>query len=164
MFFAPLSTPRFSHILPSPMVSLFFVADHIEARITSIVGRYSTINSASGVNANIQGIAWFRTKKRPISHVLFTRRLFLFRHGKEPFLFRFYHVPPKFIPPPRGSQPRFYPPATCMFVKQKNPPPRDYSEACGIISRIKAARFGAISSDTAGILRERIAFNLSLLR
>lgn len=38
-----------------------------------------------------------------------------------------------------------------MFVKQKNPPPRDYSsEARGIISRIKAARFGVVSSDTAG--------------
>lgn len=32
--------------LPSPMVFLFFTADHSEARETSIVGRYSTINSA----------------------------------------------------------------------------------------------------------------------
>lgn len=112
-----------------------------------------------GVNANIQGIALLRTKNRRDLHLLpaFSLRdvSFCFAVAKSPFLFRLYRVPPKFIPPSRGSQPRFYPPATCMFAKQQKStpplPPRDYSsEARGIISRIKAARFGAVSSDTAG--------------
>lgn len=132
LFSAFPSSPRSPHILSSRMVSLFFAADHSEAHVTSIVGRYSTINSASALTRIYRVSRGSGTKNRrdhPPPYVLFTRRLFLFRRGKEPFLFRLYRVPPKFIPPSRGSQPPFYPLATCMFAKQKNPPPREYSSA-----------------------------------
>lgn len=143
LFSAPPSSPRSPHILSYRMVSLFFAADHSGAHVTSIVGRYSTINSASALTRiyRVSRGSVQRTEETSLPHVLFTRRLFLFRRGKEPSLFRLYRVPSKFIPPSRGSQPRFYLPATCMFAKQKNPPPARVfvREVRGIISWIKAA-------------------------
>lgn len=85
----------------------FFTTDHSEARDSRPLFDHKF---RIGVNANIQGIVQLRTKSRSIStHVPFTRRLFLFRRGEEPFLFWLCRAPPKFIPPSRGSQPPFLP-------------------------------------------------------
>lgn len=146
-----------------------------------------------GVNANVQGIVQLsvqRAKTDPLPpspvlllfHVPLMQCLFLSRRGGESSLFFFwlYHTPPKFIPPSRGSaQPP--PPsllsfsATHMLAMQKNLPPPPPSlppfsratEVRGIISRIKAdsARYQATPQATGcGILRARIALNLSLVR
>ena len=57
---------------------------------------YSTINSVSALTRiyRVTRGSVQRTEET-LPHVLFTRRLFLFRRGKEPSLFQLYHVPPE---------------------------------------------------------------------
>lgn len=77
-----------------------------------------------GVNANIQGIVQFRTKSRSHLYPLYATSLSVPRRRRAISLLALRALP-KFIPPSRGSQPRFYLPATHMFAKQKNLPSRD---------------------------------------
>lgn len=73
--------------------SLFRCRSQRSARM-SIVGRYSTINSVSALTRiyRVTRGSVQRTEET-LPHVLFTRRLFLFRRGQEPSLFQLYRVP-----------------------------------------------------------------------
>lgn len=116
-----------------------------------------------GVNANVQGIVRLCTKNRRDFPSTSSLRdvFFCFAVAKSHSSFGFtMFLRNLFLPLVARN-----PPTMCMFVKQKNPPLRDYSsEARGIISRIKAVRFGAVSSDTAGNGILKTELHLILLR
>jgi len=89
------------------MVSLFFTADHNEARETSIIGRYSTINSALALTRiyRVSCGSVQRTEETSPPHLFYAMSFSVSPWQRTIPLSAFYHVPPKFIPPSRGSQP-----------------------------------------------------------
>lgn len=167
---APSPSPRSPHILSSRTVSLFFVADHSGARVTSIVGRYSTINSASALTRIYRVARDFvqRTEETSPSMSSSCNVSFCFAVAKSHPSFGFTVFLRNLFLPLVARNPvstllrracsrsrKIHPPAR-LFVRG----PRYYfankSRAirCGI-KRHRGQRYA--------ILRERIAFNLSLL-
>lgn len=189
--FPPYNSPTYSIY-----VSLFlcdFSLSHppITRRAMPIVGRYLTINFVSVLTRmyRISCSSLYKEPKPtlflplslspppPLPRPSYAMSLFISPWRRViPLLFWFYHTPPKFIPPSRGSAQPSRPfllsfSATHMLAMQKNlPSPPPFSRATevrGIISRIKAdsARYQATPQATGcGILRARIALNLSLVR
>lgn len=114
----------------------FFIADHSGARVTPIFGRYSTINFASALT-RIYRVSCSSVQRAEAISTPFTRRLFLFHGGEEPFLFWLYVLFRNlFLPLVARNPVSTFPRRTCSQSRKIYP---RATSSSGIISRIKAA-------------------------
>jgi len=165
LFPAHPSLPRSPHIFSSRMVSLFFAADHSGARVTSIVGRYSTINSASALTRiyRVARGSVQRTEKTSPARPLY---------AMSPSVSPWQRAIPLSVLPCSSEIYSSLSWLATPFLPSCDVHVREAEKSTPALLFVRGPRYYFANKSPAkrhrrqryAILRERIAFNLSLLR